>query len=154
MCSPAAAPRPSCCPPSPRLHCLPVSAAIPGTLNRIFALIAKMKLSANFTEAIGTDLGIIGSEDDPSTHPVPKFTAEAEQGATCQCVSLKFFKYGHMGVYIESRRGTGAWEFLAIDTESPYEDERRCCKQARPKCANTACASGTKARPTATGPMW
>ena len=29
-----------------------------------------------------------------------------------------------MGVYIESRRGTGVCEFLAIDTESPYEDER------------------------------
>jgi hypothetical protein len=110
-----------------------VSAALPGTLNRIFALIAKMKLAAAMTDAIATDLGIVGAEDDPSTHPVPKFTAEAEQGATCQCVRLKFFKYGHMGVYIESRRGTGAWEFLAIDTESPYEDERPLLVTATPE---------------------
>jgi len=34
-------------------------------------------------------------------------------------VKLTFYKYNHMGVYIEGRRGTGAWEFLAIDTESP-----------------------------------
>ena len=34
-----------------------VSAAVPGTLNRIFALIAKMKLSSAMTEAIDTDLG-------------------------------------------------------------------------------------------------
>ena len=52
----------------------------PGTLTRIFARVAKMKLS--------------------------------------------FFKYNHMGVYIECRRGAGAFEFLAIDTESPYMDER------------------------------
>lgn len=33
------------------------TAALPGTLNRIFALIAKMKLSSAMTEAIDTDLG-------------------------------------------------------------------------------------------------
>ena len=55
---------------------------------------------------------------------MPKFIAELEQGSGCQCVKLAFYKYSHMGVYIESRRGTGAWEFLAIDTESPYMDER------------------------------
>ena len=33
----------------------------------------------------------------------------------------------------ESRRGTGAWEFLAIDTESPYEDERPLLQAATPE---------------------
>jgi len=99
-----------------------VTAAIPGTLNRIFALIAKMKLSAGYTEAIGTDLGIVGSAAPEKA--LPKFSADLLQGAGCQCVKLTFAKYGHMGVYIESRRGTGAWEFQAIDTESPYMDER------------------------------
>ena len=101
-----------------------VTATLPGTLTRLFALIAKMKLNAAYTEAIGTDLGIVGSEDDPSTHPVPKFILEMLQGSACQCVRLKFFKYLHMGVYIESRRGVGPWEFLAIDTEAPYDDDR------------------------------
>jgi hypothetical protein len=99
-----------------------VTAALPGTLTRIFALIAKMKLSAGYTEAIGTDLGIIGSEATEKT--VPKFITEMLQGSGCQCVKLTFYKYNHMGVYIEGRRGTGAWEFQAIDTESPYIDER------------------------------
>jgi len=99
-----------------------VTAVPPGVLNRIFALIAKMKLSSNYAEAIGTDLGIVGSE--ATEKALPKFSAELLQGAGCQCVKLTFAKYGHMGVYIESRRGTGAWEFQAIDTESPYMDER------------------------------
>ena len=108
-----------------------VSAALPGTLNRIFALIAKMKLSAGYTETIGTDLGIVGSA--ATEKALPKFSADLLQGTGCQCVKLTFYKYTHMGVYIESRRGTGAWEFLAIDTESPYEDERPLLVAAVPE---------------------
>jgi hypothetical protein len=99
-----------------------VTAALPGTLTRIFGLIAKMKLSAGYTEAIGTDLGVVGA--GVTEKALPKFSAELVQGAGCQCVKLTFYKYNHMGVYIESRRGTGAWEFQAIDTENPYMDER------------------------------
>jgi hypothetical protein len=108
-----------------------VTAQLPGTLTRIFALIASMKLSSGYTEAIGTDLGIVGSE--ATEKPLPKFSAETEQGAGCQCVHLRFAKYGHMGVYIESRRGAGTWEFLAIDTESPYEDERPLLVAGQPE---------------------
>jgi hypothetical protein len=108
-----------------------VTASLPGTLTRIFALIAKMKLSPAMTEAIGTDLGIVGSEATEKT--VPKFIIEMLQGNGCQCVKLTFYKYTHMGVYIESRRGTGAWEFLAIDTESPYEDERPLLVAGQPE---------------------
>ncbi len=99
-----------------------VTATLPGLLTRIFALIARMKLSPAYTEAIGTDLGVVGVEE--TAKALPKFLISVEQGAGCQCVKLVFYKYGHMGVYIECRRGTGAWEFLAIDTESPYMDER------------------------------
>ena len=99
-----------------------VVAQLPGTLTRIFALIAKMKLSAGYTETIGTDLGVVGSEETDKS--APKFLIEILQGASYQSSKLVFYKYGHMGVHIESRRGTGAWEFLAIDTESPYVDDR------------------------------
>jgi hypothetical protein len=108
-----------------------VTTTLPGTLTRIFALIAKMKLSSSMTDAIATDLGIVGSEATEKT--VPKFIIEMLQGNGCQCVKLTFYKYTHMGVYIESRRGTGAWEFLAIDTESPYEDERPLLVAGQPE---------------------
>lgn len=77
-----------------------VTAALPGTLTRIFALIAKMKLSAGYTDAIGTDLGIVGSAETEKA--LPKFSADLLQGGACQCVKLTFYKYNHMGVYIES----------------------------------------------------
>jgi hypothetical protein len=91
-----------------------VTAALPGTLTRIFALIAKMKLSAGYTDAIGTKFGVAGYAETEIA--LPKFSAELLQGGGGQCVKLSFYKYNHMGVYIESRRGKGAWDFLAIDT--------------------------------------
>ena len=99
-----------------------VTAALPGALNRIFGLAATMKLASAYTEAIGTDLGLVGAA--VTEKPLPKFAANTEQGGANESVRLVFTKYTHMGVYIESRRGTGAWEFLTIDTESPYLDER------------------------------
>ena len=95
----------------------------PGALKRIFAMVAKIKLDPAYTEKMGQDLGIVGSEDTVE-HPLPKFTAEVLQGMGSQMVKLVFFKYTHAGVYIECRRNGGAWEFLGIDTDSPYMDER------------------------------
>ena len=108
-----------------------VTAQLPGALNRIFELIAKMKLHAACTEAVETDMGIIGAEE--TAKAMPKFLTELLQGTGCQCAKLTFYKYGHMGVYIESRRGTGAWEMLGIDTDSPYTDERPLLAAGQPE---------------------
>lgn len=113
-----------------------VTAAPPGALTRIFALIAKMKLSAAYTEAIGTDLGVVGAVagNPPGASNTARFLTELLQGAGQQTVKLTFYKYGHMGVWIECRRGAnGQWEFLAIDTESPYLDERPLLAAGQPE---------------------
>ena len=103
----------------------------PGALTRIFAMVARIKQDPAYTEAMGTDLGIIGSED--AGHAVPKFTAVVQQIGGSQVVRLGFFKYAHEGVFMESRRNGGAWEFLGIDTESPYTDERPLLNPAAPE---------------------
>ena len=99
-----------------------VTARKPGALTRIFTMVARIKKDPAYTEAMGTDLGIVGSEE--SSHAVPKFTAVVQRIGDLQVVRIGFFKYGHEGVFIECRRGGGDWEFLSIDTESPYTDER------------------------------
>lgn len=104
----------------------------PGALLRIFALIAKMKNDAGYNDVIGAALGVLGPEDT-TEHPMPKFTATPVQGSGAGAVKIVFFKYGHMGVYIETRRGSGVWEFLAIDTESPYVDERPLLVAGQPE---------------------
>jgi hypothetical protein len=110
-----------------------VTAALPGTLTRIFALIAKMKLSSAMTDAIATDLGIIGSEATEKT--VPKFSTEMLQGAGCQCVKLTFYKYNHMGVYIEGRRGTG---ILGVPRHRHRKPLHRRTPAARGRSARSA----------------
>lgn len=110
-----------------------VTPALPGLLTRIFTLIALIKNNPGYTEAIGQDLRVIGPEDT-TVIPVPKFLSQLLQGSGSQTVNLTFYKYGHMGVYIESKRGAaGAWEFLAIDTESPYTDERPLLTAGQPE---------------------
>jgi hypothetical protein len=57
-------------------------------------------------------------------HPVPEFTVNVEMGATGSRVRIDFKKYGHDGIWIESRTNGSEWAFLAIDTVKPYLDER------------------------------
>ncbi len=110
-----------------------VVAVAPGALQRIFTFVQAIKLKPAYTEAIGLQLGIVGSEDT-AEHPVPEFTAKSELGDDCHCVRIKFKKFGHMGVAIYSRRGAnGAWEFLGIDTDSPYLDEREPLVAGQPE---------------------
>ncbi len=119
---------PTATPPEP-----PVTPVPPGALNRLFKLIALMKTNSGFNDEIGQDLRVIGPQDT-TVIPTPKFTLELLQGPSSQTVNMKFFKYGHQGVYLEGRRaGSAAWEFLAIDTESPYTDERPLLAAGQPE---------------------
>ncbi len=109
-----------------------VASVPPGVLTRLFDLVQRIKDAAGYTPIIGEDLGIIAPEDT-SDHPVPVVKLELLDGDGHQNVKINFTKYGHMGVYIESRRGAGAFEFLGIDTESPYQDERPLLTAGQPE---------------------
>ena len=91
-----------------------------GLLSGLFTRIARWKTAAGYTEAIGKDLGIVG-ESRPATEEPPVLKDSVNPDG----VKLTFKKHGHKGIYLESRRqGHEAWEFLAIDIESPYLDTR------------------------------
>lgn len=109
-----------------------VAGVPPGVLVRLFALVRIIKADPNYTEAIGRDLGIIGSED-ATEHPYPDFSLTLEAGSGNQQVRIDFTKYGHQGVWIESRVNNGAWAFLAIDTLKPYTDARALAVPGQPE---------------------
>lgn len=111
-----------------------VAAVPPGALERIFALVQIIKNSAGYTEAIGTDLGIVGAEDT-AENPAPKFTLKVKDAEECQCVRIGITRYDHMGVHIESRRGGpgAAWEFLTVATSRSYMDERPLLVAGQPE---------------------
>lgn len=108
---------------------LPVGAAPvePGALDRTFLLVQEIKAKKPYTVPIGLDLGIIGSESPPpppGEAPAPRVTAGVIQGLGHQNARFKFIKDGHTGVWAESRRSTGDWEFLITSDKSPIIDDR------------------------------
>ena len=115
-----------------------VAAVPPGALNRIFDMVQLVKSSPGYTDTIGQDLGIIASGNaTPTTmvadHMVPEVKFDTVRGAASEAVKIRFKKQGHGGVYIECKRGTSDWRFLAIDSESPYLDDRPLLTAATPE---------------------
>lgn len=99
----------------------PPANVAPGALKRLFKAITNLKTRAGYSEVIGEDLKVIGSEEpepDPeTTKPVIKAVL-----ATGGKVEIQWKKLGFTGVRIEVDRGNGQWVFLAVDTEPHYLD--------------------------------
>ena len=94
-----------------------------GILTRLFALIQRIKYSKGYSDAIGQDLGIIGSQVI-DTHAYPDLSLDIQRNETQEYVVIKFKKYQHSAVAIESRRTGGEWEAMGIALKSPWLDMR------------------------------
>ncbi|MEI6268799.1 MAG: hypothetical protein WCP01_07970 [Methylococcaceae bacterium] len=105
---------------------------LPGVLTRLFNLVQRIKISTAYTDSVGQDLGIIGSQNN-STHLIPDFTATTERGASIERVKIVFTKYHHDGISIDTRRNSGEWEFLAIVMVKPWYDERTLLNASVPE---------------------
>lgn len=104
-----------------------LTAVLPGALARIFKFVKMIKGAPGYTEGIGLLLGVVGEEipvPPPGSITPPRLTLSINQTPTLQQVLVKFFKDKHQGIWLESRRGTGPWEFITISTQSPYTDSR------------------------------
>jgi len=75
----------------------------------------------------------LGLNADTAEHLVPTFKLKIITIDSGQAVQIDFTKFGHDGVWIESRRGTGAWEPLGADMEKPYVDGRPLAVAAVPE---------------------
>lgn len=98
-------------------------AVAPGALDRIFALIADIKVSAGYTDAIGLDLGLIGPEKSAPDLATIKAELTAELSG-----NAVFIGWGWQGnrefldlLEIQVDRGQG-WAPLASDTTPDYTD--------------------------------
>jgi hypothetical protein len=110
--------------PDPPAGMTPV---LPGALSRVFRYVRTVKAVSGYTEGKGLLLGVVGEEIPPpplGPPPAPRISLLLGQLPEQQQVLVKFFKDGHQGIWLESRRGTGPWEFLITSTQSPYMDNR------------------------------
>jgi hypothetical protein len=94
-------------------------------------LIKKMKSSANYTIALGAQLGIVGSLvafDETGLKPVLKLRLDAGQ------VRISFSKQNMRGICIYSRkRGELTWQKLAQVNFSPFLDTRSLNEADKPE---------------------
>src|SRR5258708_4021523 len=91
----------------------------PGIFPRIAQLVQRIKASPTYTDAIGKDLGIIGAEqtvDTASMKPSMKLMFKGGH------VEVQWAKGDADSIRIETDKGSGKWEFLAIDTVPHYTD--------------------------------
>lgn len=96
--------------------------------------IKRIKTHSGYTEAIGVELGIIGSEESLPEKPVIKAKATAND------VTISFTKKGFEGVNVYARlKGEAVWKFLARDTNSPYNDTRPLTMPGIPETREYKC---------------
>jgi len=106
---------------------LPVAPAtfIVGYLNFIFLLVQNIKTNPAYNEeTIGKALGIIGADSTFNTETFKPVIA-ADYIPAEHSVKVEFLKDDTDGMKIYTRlEGESVWNFLALDTESPYWDTR------------------------------
>jgi hypothetical protein len=91
-----------------------------------------IKAALGYTEGIGLQMGIVGSEDTVE-HFFPELYLKVEQGPVCQCVRLRFKKWEHYAAAIYSQRGNGDLELLGIASETPFIDEHPLLVPGQPE---------------------
>ncbi len=98
----------------------PPTSVAPGVEQRFRAIVAQIKTNPAYTKAMGEDLQIIAAVST-STLEQPELSVKVDGGNAI----ITFKKGKSNGVKIYGKRGTEtAFSFLAIDTRSPYVDNR------------------------------
>ena len=111
----------------------PLVAIAPGIFKRIAKLVSTIKSHPNYTESIGKDLGIIGSENLGKVNPdeLKVVLIVKEAGGKIQ---LKYKKGQLDGVKIESKRGAETeFSFLDKITQTTYKDDRKMLVDGMPE---------------------
>jgi len=108
-------------PPAPAVLTPPAGTPFFGMLTWLFEEIGRWKSAEGYTDAIGADLGIIGSPAIVHSDPPNLWQGDVALNS----VELLFNLFEHDGIWLESlRQGETVFTFLATDTGSPYVDNR------------------------------
>lgn len=121
-------------PPSAPANPAPPATVAPGIVPRLRKLIQRIKAAPNYTEAIGQDLDIIGTETNaPDDIANAKPTAKGFPQPGSQ-VRIEFNKGNFDGVLVEGRRkGDADWTALGQDLYSPFIDTRAPAQPGTPE---------------------
>lgn len=100
----------------------------PGIFPRISQLVQRIKSNSAYSEALGRDLGIIGSQAAMDMRQVKPVLRVSLKGSA---VEVQWQRGDADAMYLEVDRGTGVWEFLSMRTGIRLVDEVTPNKFAR-----------------------
>lgn len=105
-----------------------------GALRRIFKFVQFLKNTRGYDDRMGALLRLL-PRADAAERPVPVFSLSIDRGPTGERVKVRFFKYGHAGVVVESRRGAAdaSWEQVDVAIRSPWFDKRPLLVPGQPE---------------------
>jgi hypothetical protein len=112
-----------------------------------------VKHRTGLTDAIARDLGILTLSQGASP-ATPRFLARVEYGESGPVVRLTFWKYGHEGVVIETRRGEGTAIVTMLTTASPARDTRPLLTPGQPELRSYRMRYWHKGDPTGEWTPW
>lgn len=106
-----------------------------GLLVRLRQLIQQIKKNSAYTESIGAELGILTPPVPPRpAAPTPRATPGENSHVLLDCPLQ-----GWDAVEIESKRGTGGWELLAVCLKRKYTDTRAPLVAGQPEVRDYRC---------------
>jgi len=124
----------------------------PGALQRIVRLI---KADLGSDAALLRALGLTTPRPDYRLHTSPRPRLSLKRGGDSKIVIVHGKRWGHAGLLVESRRGTGDGEEISILGGRAFRDTRPSPSAASPKCANTGRGSWMgRRRSAAMGRRW
>lgn len=106
-----------------------------GDFANLRSTIARIKTNSGYTDAIGADLGIVGTDDafDPNTYVAElKELILSAPGQVTVTFGKAKGKIDGVNVYAR-RQGTSPWIFLGRDTQSPYVDTTPLAESGKPE---------------------
>lgn len=102
------------------------------SMNELRRIAKLIKASKTYTETIGQDLGMVGS--DKSTKETSELKPILKGKQNGNQIIIQFQKDGTDGIKIFSRRANETeFTFLAVDTQSPYTDSRAKLEEIKPE---------------------
>lgn len=103
-----------------------------GALERVFKLVRRLKNRQTYTEGIGSQLGITITASQVA-HDVPELKLRTVSGPAGMQVLIRYQKWGHYGLWLESRRGAGDWEPFPVNTRVPFRDDQPLLTPGHPE---------------------
>jgi len=104
----------------------------PGALQRVFRVVRRIKADSGSDAALLKSLGLT-TRPDYRVHTSTRLRLSLERAGDSLIVIVRGKRWGHAGLLVESRRGSGDWEEIGILGGRSLRDTRLLAVRGQPE---------------------